>query len=84
MVRVFAGWLQGLDARTEVPPAGLITSRPRRTRPYIYTDAQVAANCRRSGSASISIRAARMDLFDVIRTDRCHGAARERGSRARR
>jgi integrase len=43
MVRVFAGWLQGLDARTEVPPAGLITSRPRRTRPYIYTDAQVAA-----------------------------------------
>lgn len=43
MVRVFAGWLQGFDPRTEVPPPGLITSRPRRARPYIYTDAQVAA-----------------------------------------
>jgi len=43
MVRVFAGWLQGFDARTEVPPPGLITSRPRRTRPYIYTDDQIAA-----------------------------------------
>jgi integrase/recombinase XerD len=43
MVRVFAGWLQGYDARTEVPPPGLITGGPRRTRPYIYTDDQVAA-----------------------------------------
>ena len=42
MVRVFAGWLQGFDPRTEVPPPGLITSRPRRTRPYIYTDDQIA------------------------------------------
>jgi integrase/recombinase XerD len=37
MVRIFAGWLQGFDARTEVPPPGLITNRPRRTRPYIYS-----------------------------------------------
>jgi integrase len=43
IVRVFAGWLQGFDARTEVPPPGLITSRPRRRQPYIYTDDQVAA-----------------------------------------
>ena len=42
MVRVFAGWLQGFDARSEVPPPGLITSKPRRTRPYIYTDEQIA------------------------------------------
>src|SRR5271163_18991 len=42
MVRVFAGWLQGFDARTEVPPPGLITSRPRRTRPYIYSEDQIA------------------------------------------
>ena len=42
MVRVFAGWLQGFDARTEVPPRALITSRPRRTRPYIYKDDQIA------------------------------------------
>ncbi len=43
MVRVFAGWLQGFDARTEVPPRALTTSRPRRTRPYIYKDDQLAA-----------------------------------------
>jgi integrase/recombinase XerD len=43
MVRVFANWLQGFDPRTEVPPPSLISSRLRRTRPYIYTDDQVAA-----------------------------------------
>ena len=34
MVRVFAGWLQGHDARTEVPPPGLISGKWRRSRPY--------------------------------------------------
>jgi integrase len=43
MVRVFASWLQGFDPLTEVPPPGLISGKPRRTRPYIYTDDQVAA-----------------------------------------
>lgn len=43
MVRMFAAWLQGLDARTEVPPAGLIPGRVRRGRPYIYTEAEVAS-----------------------------------------
>ena len=42
MVRVFASWLQGFDPRTEVPPPGLISSKPRRPRPYIYTDDQIA------------------------------------------
>lgn len=42
MVRVFAGWLQGHDARTEVPPAGLISGKQRRTKPYIYSDEEVA------------------------------------------
>jgi integrase/recombinase XerD len=42
MLRVFAGWLQGFDPRTEVPPPGLIPSRPRRARPYIYTDDEIA------------------------------------------
>jgi hypothetical protein len=32
MVRVFASWLQGFDPRTEVPPPGLISSKPRRPR----------------------------------------------------
>lgn len=43
MVRAFAGWLQSLDARTEVPPAGLISGKLRRGRPYIYTEAEVAS-----------------------------------------
>ncbi len=42
IVRVFATWLKGIDPRTEVPPPGLISSKQRRTRPYIYTDAQIA------------------------------------------
>lgn len=42
MVRVFAAWLQTHDARTEVPPPGLISGKLYRTRPYIYSDAEVA------------------------------------------
>jgi integrase len=42
MVRMFAGWLQGQDARTEVPPPGLIAGKTRRGRPYIYSEAEVA------------------------------------------
>lgn len=42
MVRGFAGWLQGYDARTEVPPPGLIAGKLRRTRPYIYSGAEVS------------------------------------------
>ena len=43
MVRVFARWLQGHDERTEVPPAGLIPGKPRRGRPYIYSDKEIIA-----------------------------------------
>lgn len=41
MVRIFARWLSGLDARTEVPPEGLISGTPRRARPYIYSDSEI-------------------------------------------
>ena len=84
MVRVFAGWLQGFDARTEVPPPGLISSKPRRTRPYIYTDDQIAEIVTEAARLPSSLRAARMDLFDSVRADRRHRAARERSTRARR
>ncbi|MBS0250924.1 MAG: tyrosine-type recombinase/integrase [Proteobacteria bacterium] len=43
MVRSFTSWLQGQDARTEVPPAGLIAGKVRRSRPYIYSEAEIAA-----------------------------------------
>lgn len=42
MVRIFVAWLQGIDPRNEVPPAGLIPGKLRRCRPYIYTDEQIA------------------------------------------
>jgi integrase/recombinase XerD len=37
MVRLFAQWLQVLDPAHEVPPKGLIPSRLRRPKPYIYS-----------------------------------------------
>jgi integrase/recombinase XerD len=40
MVRVFAGWLQGHDARTEVPPSGLISGKLRRARPLCIPKTQ--------------------------------------------
>jgi integrase len=43
MVRVFARWLLAHDARTEVPPRGLLAGKQRRARPYIYSDAEIAA-----------------------------------------
>ena len=41
MVRQFAIWLSACDPQTEVPPRGLLPGRRRRTRPHIYTDAEI-------------------------------------------
>lgn len=41
MVRRFATWCRALDARTEVPPAGLLPHRYHRKRPYIYSDGEI-------------------------------------------
>lgn len=41
MVRLFAQWLNGLDAAHEVPPLGLIPARYRRSRPYIYSGEEI-------------------------------------------
>jgi site-specific recombinase XerD len=43
MVRCFATWLQTLDPATEVPPPDILTGRPRRAVPYLYSDAEVVA-----------------------------------------
>jgi integrase len=40
-VRVFARYQQALDARTEVPPFGLLPYRPPRARPYLYTAEEI-------------------------------------------
>jgi integrase/recombinase XerD len=43
VVRGFARYLSGIDARTEVPPAGTIRHPTRWRRPFIYSDADVLA-----------------------------------------
>lgn len=42
MVRLFAQWLHGLDPAHVPPPPGLIPHRGRRSRPYIYSEAEIA------------------------------------------
>jgi integrase len=41
MVRLFAQWLHGLDAKHEVPPQDLIPRRYRRSRPYTYSGEEI-------------------------------------------
>jgi integrase/recombinase XerD len=40
-VRVFARHWSATDSRTEIPPAGLLPFRGKRTRPYLYTEQEV-------------------------------------------
>lgn len=42
-VRGFARYLAGIDDSTEVPPLGLLPHPPRWRRPFIYSDADIAA-----------------------------------------
>jgi integrase/recombinase XerD len=43
IVRTFARYHQATDSRTEVPPDGLLPYRPKRARPYQYSDAEIRA-----------------------------------------
>jgi integrase len=49
MVGGFATWLRGIDPQTELPPTGLIVGKFRRRRPYIFSEAQVAAMIEEAG-----------------------------------
>ncbi len=40
-VRRFAAWLSATDARTEVPPRGLLPDRYRRRPPYVYSHKEI-------------------------------------------
>ncbi|HXZ72050.1 MAG TPA: hypothetical protein VEH31_14455 [Streptosporangiaceae bacterium] len=46
-VRGFARWLHATDSRAQIPPAGLLPGRARRAVPYLYSDADIAAQSRR-------------------------------------
>jgi integrase/recombinase XerD len=43
VVRIFAEWLHGIDAKHEAPPRGLVPGRFRRAHPYIYGESEIAA-----------------------------------------
>ncbi len=40
-VRVFARHWSATDPRTEIPPAGLLPFRPKRARPYLYSEEEI-------------------------------------------
>ena len=56
-VRLFAAYLHTLDARVEVPPAGLIRCRPSRATPYLFTDTEVMALITAAGNLRHPLRA---------------------------
>jgi integrase/recombinase XerD len=41
IVRIFARYRRATDPRTEIPPDGLLPYRPKRARPYLYSDAEI-------------------------------------------
>jgi integrase len=41
MVRQFARYCSALDARTEIPPVGLLPFRSKRKQPYLYNDQEI-------------------------------------------
>lgn len=43
IVRGFARYRSATDSRTEIPPDGLLPYRPKRARPYLYSDAEIQA-----------------------------------------
>jgi integrase/recombinase XerD len=51
-VRGFARHLSGIDARTEIPPAGLVSDRPRRRTPFVFSDADVDAVARSAAAST--------------------------------
>ena len=53
-VRGFARYLSAIDPRTEVPPAGLVSRRPSRRVPYLFSDQDVAAVVRAARASTPS------------------------------
>lgn len=62
--RGFARYLAGIDENTEVPPLGLMSSRQRWRRPFIYTPNDIAAVMRQARTTIASpLRAATYDTL---------------------
>jgi integrase len=57
-VRQFARYLQAIDPRTEIPPAGMLPGRSRRAEPYLYSAAEITALVTAAGAIRAPLRAA--------------------------
>jgi integrase len=60
VVRSFAAYLHTLDPTAPVPPPGLLPGRGRRTVPYLYSDADLAALFQQAQSLKTPLRTATM------------------------
>lgn len=58
VVRGFAAYLRTIDPSAQVPPAGLIPSRPRRATPYLYSGADITALIAAAASLRFRLRVA--------------------------
>jgi integrase len=61
--RGFARYLSGIDARTEVPPLGLMPRRHRWRRPFIYSPADIDAVMGQTRSIDSPLRASTYDTL---------------------
>lgn len=61
-VRGFARYLAGIDARTEIAPAGVVRYRARRRQPYLFSEDEITALMRGAASLARSpLRAATLE-----------------------
>jgi integrase/recombinase XerD len=58
-VRLFARYRSATDPRTQIPPPGLLPFRPRRARPYLYSDDEIEQLLRVTLDMPLSARHAR-------------------------
>jgi integrase len=73
-LRGFARFCQALDARTEVPPLALLSPKPKRRAPHIFSDSQVRCLMQRTRHLrSSSARLRRTTMETVIGLLACTG-----------
>lgn len=73
-LRGFARFCQALDSRTEVPPLALLSSKPKRRAPHIFSDSQVRCLMRRTQDLKSSkARLRRMTMETLIGLLACTG-----------
>ena len=78
LVRGFARYANAVDPRHQVPPQGLITQRYRRSRPYIYSDREIAALIAAARDAVRDHRAQTLHLCHAACATGGHGNADRR------